>query len=528
MANEVVGIEIRAELAGLRADLAKIPEIGGKEARAMASALSREIKRAERASAKAAEQSKKTAAAMRSQTRATREVAKETKSLGDRLLGAGAGLAAVLLTAEKIKQAFSAVAEAVEEITANEPQVRQFSDTWRETRDAVMVPLAATVTGIKGATAEMMDEMRRTDGWQTFAGGVSTAFYDVAIPAFAATAQTVKVLWEGLRALGDTMVAVGDVFAIKSRVIAKVLAGDFQGAVDVVKDTADGLMEIPDVFSDAAREIAASAETLGEWTESASRQARAAVESIKATSRLTQEQKFAKEEAEEGAKVVEAAERTKQKAIEETLKVRQETAQQEMSITTQVAQIAINTAVSVSESIIDGLQQVALKNVQEARRRAQVELGFAILRGELQAAGAFGTTLATYGATPQGFALAAAAAAAVGIQSKAAAAAGYAAASEYFHSGGFVSGQSASSEVPATLRPGEYVVSNQGVNAIGRGTLDLINAGQAPSGPSVVAVVVDHKVAGAVTSKAMQDPGSGLSQRLASLAPVAGGYAPHG
>ena len=41
-------------------------------------------------------------------------------------------------------------------------------------------------------------------------------------------------------------------------------------------------------------------------------------------------------------------------------------------------------------------------------------------------------------------------------------------------------------------------------------------------------VVVDHKVAGALTSKAMDDPGSRLSQRLVGLAPAVGGYAPHG
>jgi hypothetical protein len=150
------------------------------------------------------------------------------------------------------------------------------------------------------------------------------------------------------------------------------------------------------------------------------------------------------------------------------------------------------------------------------------------LRGELQAAGAFGTTLATYGATPQGFILAAAAAAAVGISSKAAAAAGYAAASQQFHSGGEVRGASPASEVPASLSPGEFVLNRQAVAAIGAGALGGMNAGQSARAPSVGVFVVDHRVAGAITSKAMQDPGSSIAQRLASLAPAVGGYAPHG
>lgn len=523
--NEVVGIEIRAELAGLRADLAKIPDIGAKEARAMAGALSREIKRSERASKKAAEQAKKTAGALREQTRATKEVAKNTGGLTASLAKMGAGLAGVMLTAEKIKMAFTAVADAVYEITEQEPEIERFSDAWREVRDSVMVPLAATVTGIKGTTADLMDEMRRTDGFLTFSRAVRTAFYEVAIPAFGAAAQTVKVLWESLRALGRTMDRVGEVFSLKSRVIGKVLKGDFQGAADEVTDTVDSLMEIPEVFRDAGREIAASSMALQEWAESASETARGAEDSIRATSRLVQEQKFATEEVEEGSKTLVKAEEARQKAIKETVKVRRESAAEEQSIVSSLASTVINTAVSVSSSVIDAIQSMALSNVREARKRAEVELGLAILRGELQAAGAFGTTLATYGGTPQGFALAAAAAAAVGISSKAAAAAGFAQASEKFHSGGVYR---APDEGTATLRNGEGVLTPAAVRRIGgeRG-LDALNS-SAQTMTNEMVVQFDGRLYDATVSESLSRRGSPLSRSLSALSRKTGTHRPHG
>ncbi len=87
MANEVVGIEIKAELSAFREQLAKLPDIGAKEARAMTSQLSREIRKAETASKRAAAQSKKTADAFKAQAKATQQVADATeetnKSLRD-------------------------------------------------------------------------------------------------------------------------------------------------------------------------------------------------------------------------------------------------------------------------------------------------------------------------------------------------------------------------------------------------------------------------------------------------------------
>ncbi len=70
MANEVVGIDIVARLDGFREELAKIPDIGGKEAKQLAAQLSREIKGAERAAKSAADATRAQARAMSTLTKA--------------------------------------------------------------------------------------------------------------------------------------------------------------------------------------------------------------------------------------------------------------------------------------------------------------------------------------------------------------------------------------------------------------------------------------------------------------------------
>jgi len=63
VSNPVAGIDIVARLDQFRAELAKIPDIGGKEAKALAAQMSKEIKAAERASLAAAKASKVAAGA---------------------------------------------------------------------------------------------------------------------------------------------------------------------------------------------------------------------------------------------------------------------------------------------------------------------------------------------------------------------------------------------------------------------------------------------------------------------------------
>ncbi len=70
MANPVAGIDIVARLDKFREELAKIPDIGGAQAKALASQMSKEIKAAERAAQQAA--------------KASREAAGATKDFGDK------------------------------------------------------------------------------------------------------------------------------------------------------------------------------------------------------------------------------------------------------------------------------------------------------------------------------------------------------------------------------------------------------------------------------------------------------------
>lgn len=93
MASEnVVGLDIVARLDAFRAEMAKIPEIGGKEAKALTAQLSKEIKAAETAAKKAADAAKTVKPAMD-------QAADSTKRFGDNAgkLGSNAGKLAGIL-----------------------------------------------------------------------------------------------------------------------------------------------------------------------------------------------------------------------------------------------------------------------------------------------------------------------------------------------------------------------------------------------------------------------------------------------
>jgi hypothetical protein len=95
VANEVVGIDIVARLDGFREELAKIPDIGSKEAKQLAAQLSREIKAAERASKRAGKAATDSANAMKAQARAMSTLSKVV-SLGP-----------IIEAAKKLAEAFN-------------------------------------------------------------------------------------------------------------------------------------------------------------------------------------------------------------------------------------------------------------------------------------------------------------------------------------------------------------------------------------------------------------------------------------
>ena len=522
-ANEVVGIDIVARLDDFRAELAKIPDIGAKEAKALTSQLSREIKRAERASKTAAEQSKKTAAAFRTQARASAEAASSAKSQGSALLKTAGAMAGALVTVEALKRAYEGVRSAVAEIVADQPAIERFSNSWRTVRDSVMVPLAASVVGVADATAHMLEQMAGTSGFRTFSNNVRMAFYEIAIPAMASFIlggkQVIAVFDAVGRAAGDFAAAFGGVFdAFRAS-----LKGDFSGYTEGIERMRGAVADLGDVLPTLRADLNFAADATGNWADEASRAAREAENGIRAASNAAQAAKFQSKEVVEATKEVVEAEGTKQEAIRRSLEVREKTAAVENSIVGQLATTAISAAENVAGSVINALEETARANIKEAQRRREVEIGLAILRGELQAAGAFGTTLVTYGATPQGFALAAAAAALIGVSSKAAAAAGAAASAERFHSGGVV----ARDERAAIVQPGEGFLTRQGVNAAGgeRALRDL-NAGDGGGGGPMV-LQVGHKAFDAMASRALSSSSSPLSQRLSAMSGPVGGHNPH-
>ena len=85
MANEVIGLDIGIKLDGFREEMSKIPGITAENAKAMAAALNKSIKEAEKAS-------KAAAAATKAQAEAAKKAEQATKAFGNAAGGAGEGL----------------------------------------------------------------------------------------------------------------------------------------------------------------------------------------------------------------------------------------------------------------------------------------------------------------------------------------------------------------------------------------------------------------------------------------------------
>ena len=549
--NEVVGIDIVARLDDFRAELAKIPDIGGKEAKALTSQLSREIKKATTASKREAAQSRKTAAAYRTQAKAARLAKTDTSGLSKAFNSSAKKAAALFLTIEMGKKIFSSLSASVGELLDSDTEVERFKTQFDEMRLLVMIPLAASVRGVASATADMMTQFGRSEDFTTLAQNMRTVFYEIAIPAmsaFIATGQQIGVVVASIgKAAADSLTIGASLMRVKDALSI----GDFKGLKVIFAETNQAARDLAFAIPDVGDALSDSREKWNQFSETASKSARDAENSISGTVRVTKELERAT--AASAAGIIASRERLRQsyiesanarqatadrsiadeervvaaqkQAIAEVAAARKAAAEEERSLRSSLAITAIETASNVANSIIDGLEQVLLANVQEAKKRRDIELGLAILRGELQAAAAFGTTLATYGATPQGFALAAAAAAAVGISSKAAAVAAHAGSAEHFHSGGL-----ASDEGTAILRAGEGVLTPSAVSAVGgeRGLRDLnANAGAGGDGGSRT-LQIGARAFDALVSQSLTSKGSVLTRSLAALRARPGGYRVHG
>lgn len=544
--NEVVGIDIVARLDGFRAELAKIPDIGSKEAKALTSQLSREIKKSERASKQAAAQSKKTAAAIRKQGEAARKAARSTTTLRGSLVKVAGVAAGAVITVEALKQAFNAVRSAVSEVVEGQSEVERFSTQWKEFRDSVLHPLAATITGIAGATATMMEAIGDTGAVDRFKAAVNSAFNEVGLAAVAGFGASIADI---VARIEITTLAAQKMFAI-AKLVKTSLTFDTEGNAEATAD----FHRLTEEIDAATAGFIGIKDAAGEWVEEARRGAGAALESFGKVGTAAEDATRVVIDAEQrqAAGIISAREAAKKayidsanarqkdadaairdaqrvaeaqkRALEESRAARMEAAEEQRQLQSSLAQSAISTAMDVADSVIDALKKTAMANVEGARERRDVELGLAILRGELQAAAAFGSTLATQGGTPAGFALAAAAAAAVGVSSKAAAAAGHAASSEKFHRGGVQA-----DEGSKILRAGEGVLTPPAVRQIGgeQGLRSLnAQAGGVDGGDRTL--MIGHRAFDAMVGQALARRGSVLTQSLQSLQGRSGSWRPHG
>lgn len=551
MANEVVGIEIKAELAAFRAQLADIPKIGAKEARALTSQLAREIRKAESASKRAAAQSKKTAAALRTQAAATKQVADATKETTSTLKTIGAAVVSIELLKQAFELAKRAIAGTLEraqrldeelggDLTAS---VTEASQALSDMKDAAVQPLIPTINALAKGIADVAGGARLAmEAIFGLTNAQAEARQQSALESKAVERQADRVerLKSELRELEQVQDQVNQLMGLSGAAAEEVtpeqarLRAEIEKQIGVLRRLRGELDVDREKRQQAARERLQQAQDAGRAAEQSTqrivqaqqREEAGIVSVLEARKKAYIESANARQrQADEDIAAAERVKEARLAAIDEERDARRLAAEEERDLRSSLAATAIDTAVAVSESIVDGLQSVALANVKEARRRAEIELGLAILRGELQAAGAFGTTLATYGGTPQGFALAAAAAAAVGIQSKAAAAAGFAQASEQFHSGGVFR---ARDEGVATLRNGEGILTPSAVRRIGgEQSVRALNA-STPAPAEGMTVVFDGRLYDATISDSLNRRGSPLTRRLSALTRKTGTHRPHG
>ena len=132
MANPVAGIDIVARLDMFEAARARIPEIGGKEAKALAAQMAKEIKSAERAALAAA--------------KASRQAAADTKDFGDRAGTAGQ-------SAAKLAGALGLVAPAAGDAARNVADLADVGEVASATSKALGVSLGTLGVAVAAVTA---------------------------------------------------------------------------------------------------------------------------------------------------------------------------------------------------------------------------------------------------------------------------------------------------------------------------------------------------------------------------------------
>lgn len=154
MANEVVGIDIVARLDGFRAELAKIPDIGGKEAKALVGQLSREIKGAERASRAAAA--------------AARVHKVEVQGLAGAIAKASLGMEAFKKVVHLGMQALGALTERAAELDGGaKAAVEELREATQGLTDSLAIALVPAITTVSNGLADLAAGAKLAMDWLT-------------------------------------------------------------------------------------------------------------------------------------------------------------------------------------------------------------------------------------------------------------------------------------------------------------------------------------------------------------------------
>lgn len=545
--NEVVGIDIVARLDDFRSELAKIPDIGAREAKALTSQLSREIKSMERASKKAADQSKKTADALKRQARASRDLGREVADATSSIESMVADIKSTgdaIVSIELLKQAFQLLRDGIRATVERAmkldqqmggqltPSIDEAKQAISDLADAGVEPLIPALTmlaqGIADVAGGAAIAARELFGLSDATNAVRAA-QDAANDAideqdrrYQDAQRAVSNLTERLAAYRASGEATAEGIRTYEEAIREASA-EMDRQRGVLRRLSGELARDRVVRKERAEEDTAAVEQI---VENVRREESAIAQLAKTRRQAYIEEANQRQKAAD--KAIEEANRAKQAQIDAWMEERRALEwrmQAERDLRASVATTAIETADDVANSVIDALERVALENVEEATKRRDVEIGLAILRGELQAAAAFGTTLATYGGTPQGFALAAAAAGAVGGSSKAAAAAGAAGSAEKFHAGGV-----SRDEGVNVIRAGEGVVTPGGLRKLGgEAGLREVNSGAGGGmDDGSRSLIIGGRAYDAMTTDALSRRGSVLSRSLDSLRRRPGSHRPHG
>lgn len=188
MADNVVGIDIVARLDSFRAELAKIPDIGAAEAKALTAQLSKEIRGAEKAAKDAAKASKDAAKANKEGAKASRDAAGGLKTLKEAAGAVGYGD-----LAEKAGK-FGSVLEALASPMGVAVGVAA----------GLALAVAGTTAALVASTFAADDNLKKLEGFKK----IGSDFYPAIPDATLASIAAVNASTDAMASIWDRMVVV--------------------------------------------------------------------------------------------------------------------------------------------------------------------------------------------------------------------------------------------------------------------------------------------------------------------------------